>query len=375
MKSRFSLFFTLFMAATLAIGISGCETDVDLMAPYKSTPVIIGILDYKADTQFVRINRTYLGPGDATMYAQVKDSVEYSPSEVEAWLFKRRNGAIKDSIELKYIMKPSRDPGAFYNQNVGFYYTTDPLFTDQEIADIRQGTLSGSPVLMTYDIRVVARGKTFTATTNFPDLSESTITYPPFLGTSPIRIPMYQEVTSTYSNIEFKYKTGSETARYLGVYRINFDYVLTDGTTITDQHIDFKLGAQDNTEGTNNKDGGFVFNAASWYDAIGIKIKAIPNIKQVRIRDLEFRLTGANKMLTTYLKAANPVSEFSPVLNTVTNFDNDAIGIFASRTVIVRKTHLSEPSLKIMNQGEYTSAPGLSYCVLNWAGSEYVCNP
>ena len=373
-QSRSSLFVTLFMAIIFAFGISGCDTDVDLMAPYKSTPVIIGILDYTVDTQFVRINRTFLGPGDANAYAQIKDSVEYNPAEVEAWLMKRQNGNLKDSIQLNYIVKPSRDPGVFYNQDVGFYYTSQPLFTAQEIIDVKKGTLTGTPTLMTYDIKVVARGKTYTATTNFPDISEATITVP-FLNPTPVRIGMYREVTSTYNNIEFQYKTGSETSRYLGIYRLNFDYVTTDGTTFTNQYIDFKLGAQDNTERSNGKKGVFSFNGASWYEFVGNKIKAIPNIKEVRIHDLDFRLTGANEILSKYLKAANPVSEFTPVINTITNIDNDAIGILGSRTIIARKTHLDEPSLKILNQGEYTSAPGLSYCVINWAASNYVCNP
>lgn len=375
MKSQSSLFVTLFMAIVLAFGISGCDTDVDLMAPYKSTPVIIGILDYTVDTQFVRINRTFLGPGDANMYAQIKDSVEYNPAEVEAWLLKRRNGTLKDSIELKYIVKPSREPGVFYNQDVGFYYTDQPLFTTQEISDVRKGTLTSNPTLMTYDIRVVARGETYTATTDFPDLSPLTTITAPFFADPPVRVEMYREVTSTYQNIPFLYKTGSETARYLGIYRLNFDYVLSDGTTVTNQHLDYKLGAQDNIEGSNGKKVTFTFNSASWYEFIGNKVKAIPNIKEVHIHDVDFRLSGANKILTKYLKAANPVSEFTPVINTITNIDNDAIGILGSRTIIVRKTHLSESSIKIMNQGEYTSAPGLSYCVVDWAASNYLCNP
>lgn len=374
MKSPFSFFITLIMAIFLAVGISGCETDVDLMAPYKSTPVIIGILDYTTDTQFVRINRTFLGPDDANIYAQIKDSVEYNPAEVEAVLIKRRNGIAVDSIALEYMTKPWRDPGFFYNQDVGFYYTAQPLFTEPEISDIQKGPLAGTPVLMTYDIRVEARGKVYTATTDFPDLSPSSIILP-FYNPVPVRVEMYREVSSTYNNVTFLYKTGSETARYLGVYRLNFDYVLTDGTEVKNQYIDYKLGGNDNANGTSGKESNFTFNAAGWYDFVGIKIKAIPNIKQVRIRDLEFRLTGSNKTLTTYMKAANPVSEFTPVINTVTNFDNDAIGVLGSRTLIVRKTHLSESSLKIMNQGEYTSAPGLTYCVQAWAGSEYVCTP
>lgn len=373
MESRPTFFLTIITAIVLALGISACDTEVDLIAPYKSTTIIIGILDYTADTQLVRINRTFLGPGDVALYAQTKDSVEYNPAEVEAWLFKRRNGDIQDSIELKHIIKPSRDAGIFYNQNVGFYYTAEPLFTDQEISEIQRGTLTNTPVYYTYDIKVAARGKIYNATTDFPDISESTI-ISPILDTVPVRVQMYSKITSNYQNIAFLYKTGSETSRYFGVYRLNFDYVLTDGTTITNQYIDYKLGAQDNPDRVNNKKHRFEFNAASWYAFFGNKIKAIPNIKKVRIHDIELRITGSNKILTSYFKAAHPISEYTPVMNTVTNFDNDAIGVLGSRTLIARKTHLTEPSLKIMNEGEYTSLFGLSYCVVDWKDSQYECS-
>ncbi len=373
-----SLFITLIAAIGLSFLINSCSTDVDLIAPYKSTPVIIGILDYTVDTQFVRINRTYLGEGDANIYAQIKDSVEYNVAEVEAWIYKKQNGLVKDSMELKHIVKPSRDPGVFYNQDVGYYYTTEQLFTTEEIAFIRSAAVSSNPTLMTYELKVVARGKTYTAETDFPDLVVGSIIYPQLtpVFSPPIKIEMYTASSGTYRNINFQYKITSGTARYLGVYRINFDYVTTDGTTIENQFIDYNLGAQDNSEGLSSSNNAmFPFNAASWYSFLGEKFKAIPNIAKVRIHDTEFRLTGANSILNTYLKVANPVSEFTPVLNTVTNFDNDAIGILGARTSIIRKAYLEDPSLEALNNGEFTSAPGLSYCVVNWTGSGYVCNP
>src|SRR5690606_20948685 len=125
MKFRKSVFFTLFIAIGFSLLVSSCATEVDLMWPYKSTPVSVGILDYTVDTQFVRINRTFLGEGDANVYAGIRDSVEYNAAEVEAWLYKKRNGSVQDSIQLQYIVKPSREPGVFYNQDVGFYYTTE----------------------------------------------------------------------------------------------------------------------------------------------------------------------------------------------------------------------------------------------------------
>src|SRR5690606_17596542 len=125
--------------------LSGCETDVDIMAPYKSTPVIYAVLDHTVDTQFVRINRTYLGEGNVSDYAAIKDSVEYPVDMVEAKLFKYRGNNLLDSILLETIEVPSRSPGVFYRQNVLFYYTAEPLFTESEIAQIEE---------MRYEMRV-----------------------------------------------------------------------------------------------------------------------------------------------------------------------------------------------------------------------------
>ena len=374
MKFRAFALLTIFIAIGISFLVSGCETDIDLNAPYKSTPVIVGILDYTADSQFVRINRTFLGEGDGSIYAGIRDSVEYHPAEVEAWIFKKRNGVIQDSIQLEYIVKPSREPGVFYNQNVGFYYTSQELFNDQEITNIRNASVGTNPIRMTYELRVTARGQKYTAETDFPDISPSSLSTP-ILQNPPPKLELYRPSFQQYANVTFAYKLKANTARNLGVLRFKYDYVTSDGNTVTDQYIDYQLGASDNSTGSNNQNAYFTFNAGLWYEFIGQKIKAIPNVTRIRIHNLEVRLTGANSILNTYYKVANPISEFTPVLNTYTNLDNDAIGIFGSRTTLVREAQILDPGIAIMNSGEFTSMPGLTYCVVNWPGSLYVCNP
>ena len=61
----------------LVTGWLGCSTDVDLTAPYDSVPVVYGLLELDADTQWVKINRTWLGEGNQLSAAQIPDSSEY----------------------------------------------------------------------------------------------------------------------------------------------------------------------------------------------------------------------------------------------------------------------------------------------------------
>ena len=365
-----SVFFTA-LACILFVGLfTSCETDVDLTAPYKSTAVIVGILDYSVDTQFVRINRTYLSEDNAEVYAGVKDSVEYNPAEVSAWLLKKRNGSVIDSLELKYIEKPSRDPGVFYDQNVGFYYTAQPLFTQDEIEDIQYAPYSANPVKMTYKLRVKVHGKTYTAETDFPAISNVTF-IPPVLSDNKPRLELYSNTLNKYQNKTFKFKTDKTSARYVGLIRFNFDYTLDNGTEVYDQYVDFRIGKVDNTalkEGNINQ---MILTSSNWYAFLGNSLRAIPGLAKVRIFDVEYRLVAANSDLNSYWSASNPISEFTPVLNTYTNLDNGAIGILGARSIASARYELSEPSIKIMNEGSFTNGP--CYCVQNWAGSNYVC--
>ena len=54
--------------------LDGVQHEVDLTAPYDSLPVVYGLLELDADTQWVKINRTWLGEGNQLAAAQTPDS-------------------------------------------------------------------------------------------------------------------------------------------------------------------------------------------------------------------------------------------------------------------------------------------------------------
>ena len=65
-----------------------CETDFDVNAEWKETTVVYGLLDASADTQYIKINKAYLGEGDAMMMAQYSDSINFNPNDLEVKLHK-----------------------------------------------------------------------------------------------------------------------------------------------------------------------------------------------------------------------------------------------------------------------------------------------
>lgn len=358
LRKTFS-YFTISLLALAAL--SGCETDVDLIAPYKTTPVIFGVLDHTADTQFVRINRTFLGEGNVNVYAGIKDSVEYPIDQVQAMLYKYNGNNLVDSIALEAIDLPTRDPGVFYRENVRFYYTAEPLFTTAEIQAIED---------MTYELRVNIKDKEYTATTGFPKLSTGDITSPP-LRNPPFRLEMVAN-SGALRTLNFEFETDPSVLEYEAVFRINFDYYTASGEYFENRDIDFSLGSIGNPNGASTERK-VVFSSADWFDFLGKKLDEIPGLKNVRIDHLEFRLTAGTADLVNYMQVARPVSDFTPVLSSYTNISGDAIGVFAAIGQMGRMARLGEAVLLALNTYPQTGA--YCYCVLDWAGSGYVCNP
>lgn len=119
---------------TLAIILAACSTDVELNAPYKSTTVVYGLLDPIADTQWVKINKTFIGEGNNLEYALVRDSSEYDWSEFkELKVQEIVAGEVVAEFPLqeKEISNKSIN-GIFYGPEQTVYYFVKGSELDQE---------------------------------------------------------------------------------------------------------------------------------------------------------------------------------------------------------------------------------------------------
>ena len=75
------------VAAFFIVVFSSCSTDVDIYAEYEDVAIIYGMLDYRADTNFIKITRAFCGTNDnpinANEVAMVYDSSNY-PGKLNA---------------------------------------------------------------------------------------------------------------------------------------------------------------------------------------------------------------------------------------------------------------------------------------------------
>jgi hypothetical protein len=61
----------------LAATLCGCSSELDINAPYKDITIVYGLLDSRDPIQFIKVNKAFLGEGDAYVFAQIPDSNEW----------------------------------------------------------------------------------------------------------------------------------------------------------------------------------------------------------------------------------------------------------------------------------------------------------
>lgn len=112
-----------FMALALLVS---CSTDVDLFADYKEVPIIYGLLDYNADTNFIKITHAIEGGDNALISANNPDLNNY-PEKLDVRITEFRNGDSIRQFVLDTITIHNKQNGLFYAPAQKMYYTTEHL--------------------------------------------------------------------------------------------------------------------------------------------------------------------------------------------------------------------------------------------------------
>lgn len=102
----------------------GCEAEFDPNDDYTEQMVVYCILDKNADTTFVRIERCFLGSGNALVYAKDKDSIYYNSEDLDVTLYAYTLDDTlnaKRTYNLNYTTRAKQE-GNFFGGQVPIYY-------------------------------------------------------------------------------------------------------------------------------------------------------------------------------------------------------------------------------------------------------------
>jgi hypothetical protein len=127
---------------------------VDLYADYKDTAIIYAMLNYKADTNYVKITRAFCGTNDnpinANEVALIYDSSNYD-EKLDARLveYKSTHGNYYEPTHRELILDTltihDKEEGVFYSPDQLVYYTSEPLHTGSNQRNYRYRLVAVKP--------------------------------------------------------------------------------------------------------------------------------------------------------------------------------------------------------------------------------------
>lgn len=361
-------------ATALVVGFWGCSTDIDLNAPYDRTPVVFGLLDAAQDTQWVRINRTWLGDGNQFDAALIADSSEYPAASLSVSIQERMGNVAGTEWTLRdTVIENKSDEGIFYApaHQMWYFVPEGGLDTDAE-----------------YDLTIAIEEEEeeVSSTTNMIAEQIGNITQPP-PGVNNFKLGFASPgFVTTYPDITFKWSSTAGASRYdITVFihvieRIWNDLEHTDLLEERERVVEWNIG----TLNTDDDEGGEVLqkevSGSRFYSTLATQLEADPYITRILgvwdedvqiARAVDFELTIANEELSTYLEVNAPVTGVIQERPEYTNI-NGGLGLFAARaTQGVYGIGYTTATVAHLIEGDETAA--LNFCTPN-PFSDYYCD-
>jgi hypothetical protein len=364
------------VAACMALtGWWGCSTEVDLTAPYDSIPVVYGLLEVDADTQWVKINRTWLGDGNQLVAAQIPDSSEYPEGSVMAKiveLIPSESGEIVGNelatgvewVLQDTVLENKSTDGIFFGPSQRVYYAS---MSERALREDRWYRLEA----------LLPDGSELKATTTMVQSSAGSIERPPpnlssyqmgFASVNP-------DGSATYPSFPFRWTSAPGASRYAASLKVNFqeryyaDDELTLLDSVRDRTISLSLGTRQLNNPNNTQTLEESFSGERFYSELATRLEVNPRIRRVLgyydgdtqiERALDFELQVANQDLAIYLdvnESTNSIVQERPLWTNV----QGGIGLWASRTTLgVYNLGYLKQTMQHLQEGDLTAA--LNFC-------------
>ncbi len=366
---------TIGAVSLLAAVLFGCSTEVELNAPYESETVVFGLLDPRQDTQWVKINRTWLGESNNLLVAGIQDSSEYPEEAFTAYIERWQNGNMTQVYELQDTLLDNKEPGLFFAPQHTAYYTATPGGVDPN---------------STYRLNIdFTEKEDVEASTNVIDIPVGFISSP----ISPEQSTQYPGVGfaavtpngTVYYDQNFEWLSSPNATRYdasMVIYVTEYVYSdesWTELVEVRDRQLEWFLGTRSIAAGAPVQEVNLEVGGQAFFNFLRSRLEVDPRVRralgyydenfQVQ-RVFDFTVAMANEEFDTYLDVNEPITNIVQERPDYTNVVN-GLGLFASRTSErVNGVRLSTGSQVAAYEGDITE--GLNLCSPS-PFSDYYC--
>ncbi len=319
------------IAILLIVLFSACDNDIDVSADYKTIPIVYAFIDTERDTNFIRIEKAFLGEGqNANDVAQDPDSLYFDDIEVS---ITKSNGTkiVIDRIDGNTIGRP-RDAGTFAETPNYLYF-----FTQNDIS-------------LRADDRVtleILQNENELAQASTPMIAEAQLTSP-FDEDFPIPF-----IEGTDTRIGYRFSTST------GMYgiRIRFSFLEeNDQGVFVEKSVLWNI--LDNGVVTDGAErGSYSVEGGDFFRFLAAELGGDPSNRRRVSQSLDLELIAVGKELRSIrdIQLANQGVTGSQELPVYTNVDNGR-GIFSAKSsYIERNIGLSTRTIDSLVNGRITA--------------------
>lgn len=330
-----------------------CKNDLKLNAPYKEIPSIYAVFCPQDKLHIIRVNKVFLGEGDANVMAKVADSVNYPAGDLSISLDRYVNGVQVNACPTKGLKSIVFHDSIIQTQNGAFSTTQRVYVANADLHDglpISGGTFSVNvnPNWRVYGDYVLTvknnkTGNVFKAKSTIVD-SVRQNGYPPFVG---YYYPAPPGAPVTGDNfIDYSVSNATFTIRYspneCKIYQLGMRFHFYDDLGASGKsynYVDYNFNNQLETEKSMTAGNYYIaanFRGQDIFSLLGKSFASMnlnDNILGRKMYKLQFFVYGSTQDYADYLEFSKPSLNISQNKSLYSNFENQAAyGIFTFRS-------------------------------------------
>lgn len=321
------------LAALCFAAFAGCKNDLDVTADYKDITIVYGLLNQNDTAHYIKINKAYLGEGNALLMAAEADSVNYQAADLDVKL-EEYNGSVKTNTFVleRTINEIQKDTGLFSTDANVLYKLRTTLNPDRSYKLIIENNKTGN---------------TISANTSLiKDIN--------------IQNPIANSTINLIPANNFNFTARVKSAKNAMVYSlvIRFNYFDDTNGTLVQRSVDWPFANVKSNNANGGEDVLFPVDGDGLFRLLDATLQPAPAGTVRRSGKLEFTFYAGGEELSTYLDVNGPSNTLQQEKPEYTNITN-GLGIFSCRYNVTRgNITLAPQSLDSLLNGRFTSDLG-----------------
>ena len=314
------------------ISFYSCENEIDLNADFVETPVVLGLIDHGADTQFIRITKTFLKDGsNAIELASDPNNLYYE--SVNVALTNLSSGNV---YQLKKL-DVTKEPGVFSSEDNRVYYTDTSLMVGADYkldVVLPDGTIAYSETKALENVKL-----------DKPNVSRNQ------------EISFVNNVLNV-QDYNFRFEIGEEIAKFESVMFFLYDEEI--GSSSIRREVRIPIGSHTNSNLKANDDVQITMTGQRFLETIASEVQPTNTKKVIPASDcIRIEIYAADETFIFYQDLNGPIDGIAQVRPEYSNIEN-GLGLFASRSTVKYLASIQANTRNELINGSYTLNHGFS---------------